>query len=216
MYIPPHFAETRIEVLHGLLRAHPLATLVVAVGGDVAIDHLPLLLVGEAANGTLHGHLPRANPVWRALDGDTPAVAVFHGPEAYVTPSWYPAKQAHGKVVPTWDYAVVHARGRPRIVDDRDWLLAHVTALTREHEAGQPLPWQVSDAPRDYVERMLDALVGLEMPIETLTGKWKVSQNREAPDRQGVAAGLRARGDRRALDVADLVVERGTGRRLKD
>jgi transcriptional regulator len=209
MYTQPQFEETRIEVLHRLVRAHPLATLVRRHGSGVAVDHMPFLLgpdIGE--RGVLRGHVPRANPLSRAFAERAEAVAVFQGPESYVTPSWYPSKHAHGKAVPTWNYAVVHVRGCPRMIDDADWLLAHLSELTEEHESEQALPWKLTDAPEDYRASMIGRLVGIEMPIESIVGKWKVSQNRPVGDRLGVAAGLKSRGDDRSLAMADLVLER--------
>jgi transcriptional regulator len=213
MYLQPAFEERRVEPLHEHIRAHALATFITAVDGEVTVDHMPLLVdPTRGAYGVLHGHMPRENPATRILDGTVEAVAVFLGPDAYITPSWYPAKHAHGRVVPTWNYAVVHARGRPRVVDDADWLLAHLEALTETHESRETLPWKVSDAPAEFTAQMIARLVGIEMPIDALVGKWKMSQNRPRGDRLGVAAGLRARGDERSLAVAELVAERGRER----
>jgi transcriptional regulator len=148
------------------------------------------------------GHVARANPVWRSLG---PSVAVFQGPQAYISPSWYPSKRAHGKVVPTWNYAVVHAHGLPRAIESRDELLAIVTRLTQVHEADSAVPWAVGDAPADFLEQVLKAIVGIEMPVERLIGKWKVSQNRSAPDRLGIVAGLQQLADAQSLAMAALV-----------
>jgi transcriptional regulator len=203
MYMPTHFEETRPEVLHQLVAAHPLATWVVQSGAGLLVNHIPFLLDAERGpHGTLVGHVARANPVWQQLAA---SVAVFQGPQAYVSPNWYPSKHAHGKAVPTWNYAVVHAHGTPRAIESRDALLEIVTRLTRAHEAGQAAPWAVGDAPGDFLEQMLKAIVGIEMPIERLVGKWKVSQNRSLPDRLGTAAGLRQQGDAQSLAMAELV-----------
>ena len=203
MYMPTHFEETRPEVLHQLVAAHPLATWVVQSGAGLLVNHIPFLLDAERGpHGTLVGHVARANPVWQQLAA---SVAVFQGPQAYVSPNWYPSKHAHGKAVPTWNYAVVHAHGTPRAIESRDALLEIVTRLTRAHEAGQASPWAVGDAPADFLEQMLKAIVGIEMPIERLVGKWKVSQNRSLPDRLGTAAGLRQQGDAQSLAMAELV-----------
>lgn len=199
------FEETRIDVLHALIRAHPLAAFITNLGSRVAVDHLPLLVVAHEERGILRGHIPRTNPLARAFAERAEAVAVFQGPDSYITPSWYPSKQAHGRAVPTWNYAVVHARGHPRIVDDAGWVLEHLTALTEEHEARQASPWKVGDAPEDYRDAMIERLVGLEMPIDSIVGRWKVSQNRPLGDRLGVAAGLESRGDDAALAMAGLV-----------
>jgi transcriptional regulator len=206
MYIPKHFAETDVSVLHALIKSHPLATWVTQAEGELVANHIPFLLdPAQGELGTLVGHVARANPVWQTFPKTVNSLLVFQGAEAYITPSWYPSKQAHGKAVPTWNYAVVHAHGMPRIVEDRDWLLQHVSHLTNTHEANQPLPWKVADAPQDYIERMLEAIVGIEIPIAKLIGKWKVSQNRPEADKQGVIEGLGAQGNAGALDMAALV-----------
>lgn len=206
MHIQSHFAETRSEHLRRLIAAHPLATFVAAVDGEVVINHMPMLLTASAAGqDILCSHVPRANPIWRSLDGACAAVAVFHGPQAYITPSWYPSKHEHGKVVPTWNYAVVHALGHPQAVDDRDWLLRHLNELTDSQESRQPVPWRVADAPPDFVDRMLEKVVGIEMPVEALRGKWKLSQNRSVSDRRGVVEGLQLQGDDASMAMQALV-----------
>lgn len=206
MYLPEHFAETDPRVLHALIDAHPLGAWVTLGEGGLLVNHIPFLLDADRGpHGTLVGHVARANPVWRSFSSNVGSVVVFQGAETYVTPSWYPSKRAHGKVVPTWNYAVVHAHGIPRAVDDPAWLLQLVTRLTERHEAGRPLPWKVSDAPADYTARLLESIVGIEIPIARLVGKWKVSQNRPAGDRLGVADGLLERGDAAAAEMAALV-----------
>jgi len=211
MYNPRHFEETRVDVLHQLMRAEPFAMLVTMGAGVLDANHLPLELDAEPAPlGTLRGHVSRANDVWRTGDPAVEALVVFQGPQRYVTPEWYPTKAETGKVVPTWNYVVVHAYGTPRFVEDVGWLRAHVGRLTAIHEAGRERPWQVSDAPDDYVAGQLKGIVGFELAITRLTGKWKVSQNRVEADRVGVTAGLRAAGDPTSAVMADLV-ERGTG-----
>jgi transcriptional regulator len=204
VYLPRHFEQTDAAALQGLVRTHPLATLIVpgADGGAPTADLVPLELDAQAgALGTLRGHVARANPLWRRAG--TPVLAVFHGPQAYVSPGWYPGKREHGKVVPTWNYTMVQARGVLRAVEDAPWLHALVDRLTDHHEARRAQPWAVDDAPADYVQQMLRAIVGIEIPLEALAGKWKVSQNRGAADREGVAAGLQA--DDPAHPMAALV-----------
>ena len=208
MYMPAHFEETRVDVMHGLVRAHPLATWVVQSADGLVVNHIPFLVdAARGAHGTLVGHVARANPVWHQLGS---SVAVFQGPQAYVSPSWYPSKHAHGKAVPTWNYAVVHAHGTPRAIESRDERRQIVTRLTRAHEDGQAAPWQVSDAPPDFIDQVLKAIVGIEIPIERLVGKWKVSQNRPLADRLGTAAGLRQHGDAQSLAMAELVSPSGS------
>ncbi len=188
MYIPRHFAEDDPAVLHGLMRAHPLACRVVMGGAGLEANHIPLLL--DAATGVLRGHVARANPLWRMAVPGLDALAVFQGEQAYITPSWYPAKAEHGKVVPTWNYEAVHVHGRLRAVEDRDWLLRLVSELTDEHESRRAAPWHVGDAPPDYVDGLLGAIVGIELTITRIEGKRKLSQNRADADREGVARGL--------------------------
>jgi transcriptional regulator len=203
MYQPAHFRVDTPAAQHALIAAHPLATLVVPTEASVEINHLPLM--HDAERGLLLGHVARANPVWQAAARGE-AVAVFHGPQAYVTPTWYPSKREHGKVVPTWNYAVVHVHGRLCWIDDEAWLHALVTRLTQTHEAAHaealraagempPPAWQVDDAPPDYLRTMRGAIVGLELAITRIEGKFKLSQNRPAADLDGVVDGLRARSD---------------------
>jgi transcriptional regulator len=208
-YLPPHFEETDPAMLHALLRAHPLATWIVQHQGELLVNHIPFLLdVERGAHGTLVGHVARANPVWQALAQGASSVAVFTGPQAYVSPNWYPSKHAHGKAVPTWNYATVHAHGVPQAFDDPTRVLEVVTRLTQTHEAGQALPWQVADAPADFVASLLKVIVGIEIPVQRWVGKWKVSQNRPGADQQGVVAGLGGQGTEAAAQMAALVQER--------
>jgi transcriptional regulator len=202
MYIPKHHEETDRSVLHELIRAHPLGTWVTVSNGGLVANHVPFLLLADrGAHGTLVCHVARANPVWQSFSTTQRSIVSFQGADAYITPSWYPSKHAHGKAVPTWNYAVVHAHGMPRAIDDREWLRSHVTQLTQTNEHGQAVPWEVTDAPVDYIDRMLEMIVGIEIPIDALVGKWKVSQNRPDPDKRGVVAGLseRSRSDDPAM-----------------
>jgi len=206
MYIPKHFDEPQVGVLHALMRARPLATLVTQSPDGLNANHIPLLLSDEPAPlGALRGHVARANALWRDVVHDMEVLAVFQGPDAYISPSWYPTKREHGKAVPTWNYAVAHAYGSLRMVDDAAWLRAHLEALTSHHEAAMPAPWHVSDAPGDYIEKMMAAVVGIEINITRLLGKWKVSQNQPAQNQAGVIAGLRARADAPSLAMAELI-----------
>lgn len=213
MYQVAAFREERIDVMHALIRAHPLAVLVTSTGGTLEANHLPLLIDPlPSPHGTLRGHVARANPLWRQVhetEHETEALVVFQGPQIYVTPSWYPEKRATGKVVPTWNYAVVHARGPLVIRDDRDWVRDLVSRLTRQQEADLPQPWGIDDAPTDYIERMLGAIVGIEIPIHHIEGKWKVSQNRADADRAGVVDALMQQADPQAQAMAALVSEFG-------
>lgn len=209
MYIPEHFEERDVAVLHALMRSHPLGTWVSEVDGQLVVNHIPFVVDSTRGPlGTLLGHVARANTIWKTVPGQAASVVVFQGPQAYITPSWYPAKHEHGKVVPTWNYAVVHAHGQPRVIDDPDWLRQHVVELTGAHESARTAPWQVSDAPASYIDTMLRAIVGIEIPIARLLGKWKASQNRPASDRRGVVAGLSETGDSESQHMARLVQER--------
>ena len=208
MYLPSHFAENRTDVLHALMRDHPLATVVTNDPDGLNANHIPLQLAGaspQAHAGVLQGHAARANPFWR-LDSDaTEVLAIFQGPQTYVSPAWYPSKAEHGKVVPTWNYVAVHARGRLVVRDDREWLLAFLTKLVATHETQANSLWTVNDAPADYIDKMLAAIVGFEIQITSLTGKWKVSQNRSAADRAGVADALDTTDDSQNTAMAALV-----------
>lgn len=209
MYVPSHFGEDRIPALHDAIDTAGLATLVTLGATGLDASHVPMLLDRSAgALGTLHGHIARPNPQWKSAAPDLPALAIFLGPEAYVTPSWYATKQQTGEVVPTWNYVAVHAHGRVRFFDDEERLLALVTKLTEAHEAPRPHPWAVSDAPAEFIRAHLKGIIGFELPIAKLEGKWKMSQNRPAEDRAGVVQGLGREGE---PEVAALV-ERGAGR----
>jgi transcriptional regulator len=210
MYTPKHFAETRLEVLHQLIHSYPLATLVTLDGAALCADHIPFDLAApdpHAPFGVLRGHVARANPLWsRAQAGDV--LAVFQGPQAYISPAWYEEKALSGKVVPTFNYAVVHAHGPLRIIDDARQLLALLERLTKRHEAARSTPWQVSDAPPVYIEQMLTAIVGIEIPIARLEGKWKISQNRSESDQSSIAAGLSGNDNATSLAMAALMIGR--------
>ena len=211
MYLPSHFEQTDPAALHALLREHPLATLVSTGPDGLTADLIPLELdPGVGPHGVLRGHVARANPLWRVADGQ-PVLAVFNGPQAYVTPSWYPSKAATHKVVPTWNYTVVHAHGVLQAVQDAPWLHALVDRLTQVREAPRETPWSVADAPQDYVDQMLRAIVGIEIPVERLVGKWKLSQNRLPDDRQGVIEGLAREPDAQARQMAALVAQAARG-----
>jgi transcriptional regulator len=191
MYVPAHFRESRAEVLHEFIERHPLATLVVRTASGLDANHIPMeLQVPGDGTARLRGHVARANPVWQQALAGEPVLAIFTGPQHYVTPSWYPSKQRHGKVVPTWNYSAVHAEGHIRFVEDAPWVRVLVGSLTDAHEGRRAAPWKVEDAPEDYVAAMLRAIVGFEIEVSSLVGKFKASQNREAADREGVATGL--------------------------
>lgn len=193
MYVPAHFVETRCEVLHALMADHPLGTLVMQGAGGLDADHIPFEIAAPSAQapyGILRAHVARANPLWRQ-DGQD-ALVVFQGPSAYISPAFYEEKAISGKVVPTYNYAVVHAHGRLSAIEDPAWLLALLERLSARHEAGRAAPWSVHDAPRDYIDRLMQAIVGIEIPLQRLQGSFKLSQNRSARDRASIAEGLEA------------------------
>jgi transcriptional regulator len=209
MYQPSHFREDRLAVQHALIRAHSLGLLVTAGPGGLQANHVPFLIdAGNPEHGTLRAHLARANPQLLELAAVAECLVVFQGPQQYISPSLYPTKREHGKVVPTWNYITVHAWGRPQVIDDAAWLRRQVDDLTAHKEGSRPAPWHVSDAPEPFVAVQLKSIVGIEIPIARIEGKWKVSQNRPAVDRTGVVAGLRGHGDDAEI-MASLVAERG-------
>ncbi|HVJ35730.1 MAG TPA: FMN-binding negative transcriptional regulator [Terriglobia bacterium] len=210
MYLPPHFTETDSERLRQTIASAGLVTIVTATDEGLEASHIPLhydptpAADGSAPFGTLYGHLAKTNEQWRRFRTDIDALAIFQGPDAYITPSWYVTKQETGKVVPTWNYVAIHAYGRLKTFDDAPRLLDLVTRLTQRHEKTRSKPWSVQDAPADYIAAMLKGIVGLELPISRLEGKWKMSQNRSAADQSGVVTGLRDAGE---TEVAAVMAE---------
>jgi len=196
MYVPKHFAETRPEIMHKLIRSYPFGTLITMTSHGLEASHIPFVFKPDPAPfGTLQGHLARANSQWKVSTPDVEALVIFNGPDAYITPSWYPTKRDTGKAVPTWNYVVVHAYGKLQVIEDEDWLKTHVEELTNQHEQGRDEPWKVSDAPADYTARLLKGFVGVQIELTRLEGKWKLGQNRSEADRQGVFEGLKAESD---------------------
>jgi transcriptional regulator len=188
MYIPKHFEETRHEALHAMIASNPLATLVTFADGQLNANHIPMIL--DAETGILRAHIARANSLWKSFNEDLGCMAIFQGPAHYISPLYYPSKLETEKVVPTWNYAVVHVHAKLTVIDDAAWILNQITDLTSKQEAARETPWKVSDAPSDYVEKLLGALIGLELKIERIEGKWKLSQNQKPQDHQGVIDGL--------------------------
>jgi transcriptional regulator len=206
MYLPKDFTEERVPVLHEAIRQAAFGTLVTLGEAGLEASHVPMLIDLEPAPyGTLMGHIARTNPQWRRPAAGVQALAMFLGPNAYISPAWYATKQQTGKVVPTWNYVAIHAYGEVRFFDDAERLLRLVTRLTETHEAGRPQPWAVSDAPAAYIQTMLKGIVGFELPIARLEGKWKMSQNRPAQDRAGAIEGLRSEGGADEAVVADAI-----------
>ncbi|NYF78362.1 FMN-binding negative transcriptional regulator [Granulicella arctica] len=206
MYTPKAFKVEDLAIIHATMRQHPLATLVTLTPQGLVATHLPLMLDETRGEyGTLIGHISRANLQGRNSDPTLEALAIFTGPETYVTPNWYPSKQETGRAVPTWYYAAIHAYGKPSFFDDPEHLRQIVTRLTDQHEAAFPAPWKISDAPRTYIDSQLKAIIGVELPITRIEGKQKFDQNSPAADRAGVIAGLRSLNDPCKTEVADLM-----------
>ena len=206
MYLPPHHREDDPARLHALVRARPLGLLITDGPGGLIANPIPFLLdETRGAHGTLVAHMARANPQWYEADGAREALVVFQDVDSYITPGWYATKREHGRVVPTWNYAAVHVYGPLIAIDDPTWLHAQVSALTDRHESERKTPWAVTDAPAPFIDAQLRGIVGIEIPIARIEGKWKVSQNRSEADRAGVAAGLRESDDADARRMADMV-----------
>jgi transcriptional regulator len=206
MYIPKMNEEKRIPVMHDLMRVHSFACLVALGANGLMASHIPMVLEQDGSEfGILKGHLSRANSQWRDLTPGVEALAIFSGAHHYISPSWYPTKQESGKVVPTWNYVVVHAYGTLKTVEDPSWLLSHLESLTNKHEASFKPPWKVADAPPEYIRQMSNGIIGLELPISRLEGKWKLSQNKNASDLEGVVNGLNELGTSESLAMKALV-----------
>jgi transcriptional regulator len=207
MYVNRLHQLTDREALFSLMASHPLGAWVCHGSAGLSANHVPFLLDrSRGPLGTLLGHVSRANDVWRELGSSVPSVVMFQGPQAYITPNWYPGKAEHGKVVPTWNYMVAHAHGVARVVEDHEWMLDMLQRLTAAHEAGRPTPWRVADAPGPFIEKMMHAVVGIEIPIDRLEGKLKASQDEAMEDRRGTVRGLREEASSEAAAMADLVV----------
>jgi transcriptional regulator len=196
MYIPPHFAETRPEELQRIMRAHPLGILVTQAAGELDANHIPFEFDPDAGtHGLLTAHVARANDVWRRNPSGTPVMVIFRGAEGYISPNWYPSKHEAHKQVPTWNYEVVHAHGTLTIRDDEAFVRGMVARLTRRHEAGEPRPWKMGDSAPDFIDGLLERIVGIEIAVTSLVGKAKLSQNKEARDRDNAADTLAQRGN---------------------
>lgn len=209
MYIPAHFEEPSAETLHRFIGEHPLGTLVVHGPEGLGADHVPLSLrAGEGPHGKLLGHVARANPLWRAAAVGIDCLVVFHGAQHYISPNGYASKAQTGRVVPTWNYEVVHVRGRLHAIDDPAWLRRFLEEFTSEHERTQAKPWRIDDAPEDYIARMLENIVGIEVEIASMAGKAKLSQNQPPANRSSLIDALRAAGDFRSNEMAGAIERR--------
>ncbi len=207
MYIPANFRETRIETLHELMRTHPLGLLVTHGVDGLQASPLPFLLFAdEGEQGVLRAHMAKANPHWKTLESMNECLVVFQGADGYVTPSWYPSKAKTHKVVPTWNYVTVQVWGSPSVIDDPDWIRRQLNCLTGHHEKPRPQSWSADDAPADYIATQMKAIIGIEIPIRRIEGKWKMSQNKDDADKAGVVSGMRSGNDpHQNVQVADLI-----------
>ncbi|WP_372982904.1 FMN-binding negative transcriptional regulator [Marinobacter sediminum] len=212
MYVPKHFKEDDTKTLHRYIRDYSFGLFVIADKDGIEANHVPFYFQVDSDNslGTLQCHLARTNPAWKRIEKGGSVLAIFQGPDAYVSPSWYASKAETGRVVPTWNYLAVHARGAARVVQDPSWLKEHLHNLTDRHERDRAQPWSVDDAPEEYTERLMQGIVGIEIRIEELSGKLKASQNQPEANRAGVKAGLKAEGVTHAEAMADLISEPDT------
>jgi len=206
LYVPKFNEEKDLTILHSLIKSKPLGTWTTISAGEITINHIPFVLHEHKGElGTLVGHVARSNNIFQTYSTNVNSVVVFQGDQAYISPSWYPSKHSHGKAVPTWNYVVVHAYGIPKVHEDPDWLLQHLNELTDIHESEQALPWKISDAPEEFIKKLTGAIVGIEIPITKLTGKWKLGQNRPEADKLGTIAGLMSRNDSESHGLASLL-----------
>lgn len=189
MYTANAFKQTDIDKLHAIITDNPFATLITkSIDGEIEANHIPFIF--DKTKNCLQGHIAKANPLWKTTQANSQALVIFHGADHYITPNWYPSKKRDGKAVPTWNYIVVHTRGELSFINDSEWKMAMLETLTNAHEKSLSEQWQVSDAPADYIDKMLNAIVGIEINIDSLTGKWKISQNQSEENQQGVITGL--------------------------
>ncbi len=226
MHLPDSFKESDPHLLHSLIDTHPLGTWVTFVNDEINVNHIPFVLDKEVGEyGVLRGHINRGNPVCKSLTTGKQSTVIFHGAESYISPSWYASKKIHEKVVPTWNYAVVHAHGVAKIIDDKQWLLEQLNTLTDSQEKrlqqgsirtieqpndesqSQAKQWKVADAPKSYIERMMNGIIGIEIPIDKLTGTWKTSQNKQTQDKASVIAGLSALTDSNSAEMASYIAK---------
>ncbi len=202
MFQPPLFKEDRLSVMHDLIDAYSFGILIAHEDGEISANHLPFVLHRDLGDkGTLRAHMAKGNPLWKNFGPDTNVIVIFQGTHHYISPAWYASKAEHGKVVPTWNYATVHTRGVLKLIDDPDWLITQIGSLSDIHEEGRDDPWKVTDAPDKYIRGQMKGIIGLEIEIADLTGKWKMSQNKNDADKAGIFAGLEADGDENAREM---------------
>jgi transcriptional regulator len=210
MYLPKHFEESNVAAMHAFIEGNPFGTLVCQTAQGMVANHIPFELDSASGeHGVLRAHVARANPIWQQALAGSEALVIFQGVNSYVTPSWYPTKKLTGKAVPTWAYAVTHAYGQVKFIQDGKWLHSLVSRLSDAQEVSRDEPWAVSDAPTDYIDKLVGAIIGVEIVVCRLEGKWKVDQNKQVVDRAGVVAGLKEQGDADSLELAELVSAKG-------
>ena len=207
MYIPKRFLQDDINKLKGMMASYSFATFITKNGAEIEANHMPLILNKSAERDVLQGHIAKANPMWKNLKDKSEVLIIFNGPNCYISPNYYPTKIENGKVVPTWNYVSVHVKGIVSFIHDEQWVLTMLNNLTEHYEANQPVPWSLSDAPQAYIDKMLSAIVGLEIDIVSITGKWKVSQDKTEVNQKGVIEGLSKEADSNAQNIAKLVKE---------
>jgi len=207
MYSPRKYQENDINKLKGMMAKHSFATLITYNDSGIEANHIPLLLNQSAGKDVLQGHVAKANPLWKNIANKSEVLIIFNGPNCYISPNYYPTKQENGKAVPTWNYVTVQVKGTVSFIHDEHWNLTMLNNLTKKHEANQSTPWSVSDAPQEYIDKMLSAIVGLEIDISSISGKWKVSQNHPEVNKQGIVEGLSQEGENDAVNIAKLVQE---------
>lgn len=207
MYIPKRFLQDDINQLKGMMANHSFATFISQSESGVEANHMPLVLNESGQKSVLQGHIAKANPLWKNLKDKSEVLIIFNGPNCYISPNYYPTKKDNGKVVPTWNYVSVHVKGIVSFIHDEEWVLTMLNNLTDQYEANQPVPWSVSDAPQAYIDKMLSAIVGLEIDILSITGKWKVSQDKAEVNQEGIIKGLSQQADSNAKNIATLVKE---------
>ncbi len=206
MFKPPLFMEDRVGVMHDLIDAYSFGILIAHEDSELSVNHLPFVLHRELGDkGMLRAHMAKGNPLWKAFDEGSNVVVIFQGPHHYISPGWYASKAEHGKVVPTWNYATVHAKGALKLIDDPDWLIEQIGSLSDIHEAGRDDPWKITDAPDKYIRGQMKGIIGVEIEFAELTGKWKMSQNKNDADKAGILNGLTNDGDENAIEMVDVM-----------
>ncbi len=207
MHIPSKFQQKDESQLKAIMREYPFGTLVIHSASGLEATHLPVILANNEGKDVIHGHIAKANKIWQSVENGDEILLIFNGPNCYVSPNYYPTKKESGKAVPTWNYVVVHVKGRIAFIHDEQWIYNMINSLTTEHESKQEIPWSMSDAPDTYIKKMLPAIVGIEISIDSIEGQWKLSQNQPEINKFGVVEGLSDKGEAHELEISKLVKE---------